>query len=295
LVDYELYDINGLPPLKIQRIKNRNEIEKNIHVKSLIESKLLLNKDLNILLNNLINISDSILSFTKHLNKKPQDIFEKFRGNTSEEERSYIQFIFSNFYRDYIIGRKKIKNEDIIELYKLKLDEITRMSNTIQDELNKFEKKIGKQLDIVEHITIYICAKCKNILSLNKFNRGNCVICKNSISSSSKTEQISVTVLSRSVKKFFQNNWWLEEGISYLLKRQNLEVKTGLYILGFSGVIFILAGKMSELGCKNSILVTIATEVHPDLTKIAKSFNIKIIESVLEKEDIKIIEEMKLE
>ena len=42
------------------------------------------------------------------------------------------------------------------------------------------------------------------------------------------------------------------------------------------------------------MLVTIATEIHSDMVKIAKSFNIKIIDSILEKEDKKIIEEMKL-
>ena len=325
MVNYELYNINGLTPLKIQRIRDRNELEKNANVKSLIESKLLLNKDLNILLNNLINISDRVLSFIKYLNKKPQELFEKVKGGKiSDKDLSYFQFMFSNLYKGSLFTRKKLKIDDVINFNNLKIDEITKLSNKIQDEINKFEKKYEKKLEIVEHITLYVCSDCKNILSLDKFKRGKCTTCKKNIGSSAKTEQISVAILSRSVKKFFNNNWWLEEGVSYLLKRQNLEVKTGLYILGCSGVyheidvlgnkkeghmrllceckntvinssdIFTLAGKMQEIGCRNSMLVTIATEIHSDMVKIAKSFNIKIIDSILEKEDKKIIEEMKL-
>ena len=98
MVDYEIYNINGLPPLKIRRMQDRDALEKNPHVKSLIDTRLLLNKELNILLNNLINISDRILLFIKYLNKKPQDIFDELGRGGDKEERNYFSFIYLNFY-----------------------------------------------------------------------------------------------------------------------------------------------------------------------------------------------------
>ncbi len=127
-------------------------------------------------------------------------------------------------------------------------------------------------------------------------------------------------MINSNVKTFFRQNWWLEEGVSYLLRRLNFQVKTGVYVLGASCVehemdvlgnkkegyrglaceckstdidssdIFTLAGKMREIGYNEGILFTISEKVDEDMKKLAKAFSIKIIDSVLKKEEKEIIE-----
>ena len=122
---------------------------------------------------------------------------------------------------------------------------------------------------------------------------------------------------------FLKNNMWLEHGIDYLLRRKNFRTMCGIYVLGHSGVqheidniadfasenlrilcecknqditvneVFIFSGKMSDIGCTRGYIFTTSFNINKEIVQLARSKNITIVESVLEKKENKIIEEIK--
>jgi len=121
---------------------------------------------------------------------------------------------------------------------------------------------------------------------------------------------------------FILDNIWLEHGIDYLLRRKTFETLCGYYILGHSGIehevdnigeikseslrifcecknqdvavrdIFIFSGKMNDIGCTRGYVFTTSFETPKEVKHLARSKNISIIESVLEKDNDDIIKEI---
>jgi len=210
--------------------------------------------------------------------------------------------------------RKKI-NKDL-------KNKIKELSNLLQSELDAFEKKHKIKLNILQSLNLHLCKDCKKILDLDRFHSTTCD-CGKSISNPLDCEIIVIHQFGEKIIQFIEDNIWLEHGIDYLLRMKNFETLCGFYILGHSSIeheidnvgemnseklrifcecknkdiyvkdIFIFAGKMADIGCTRGYIFTTSFETHKEVIHLARSKNITIIEQVLEKDDKKLIKEIK--
>lgn len=309
----QIQKTNNLPPLGVERTKDRIKIESDPAIKSLIQSKLLLNKDLNQLLVSFLGSTKKIDTFFDD-SKNNKEVYK----STLEQIKKYVGKVEAKVLNKI---KKSIEND-----YEKKNDEILKKINDASDEiqniLNDFEKKHEVKLNILESIPIYSCKNCGVILF-----KGRCVpvtcTCNTAIRGPSDCKNINIFQLSGNVTKFIESNMWLEYGIDYLLRKKNFSTSCGIYVLGHSGVlheidnvahvskeklrlfcecktidirvfdVFVFAGKMTDIGCTRGYIFTTSFDTPKDVINLARSRNITIIEQVLEKDNEELIKEIK--
>ncbi len=318
-----------LPPLKIIKKDDRKLVEDDAAVKSLVKSKLLLNKSLNQLLVEFLGITKNINRLLERKDEYRELSFALGQGKAFRRHR----FIEWQLVRGLKRGTKKQKEELEQELKKSLFEKnkktnqklknrLKKLSDEMQTKLDVFERKYKQKLNILENLNLYICKNCKRILCLDRFHSTKCE-CGQSISGPSDYEVIPIYRFGEQITSFIFNNIWLEHGIDYLLRRKNFKTLCGYYILGHSGIeheidnigeirsenlrifcecknqdvivrnVFVFSGKMNDIGCTRGYIFTTSFETSKEVKHLARSKNISIIESVLEKDDNKIIKEIR--
>ena len=248
-----------LPPLVLEKISARVQLEKNEEVKKLIDSKLLLDKEFFYVLDTIKNLSEEI-ERTININKNNQEyktifVNPNIEGNNSfkyplilDSFETYYRsdFIdnkiafqdFSDTFKKYNINEKYIipLNKSFIEIRnKQSIENIKKKSELIETTLWDFENPREIKLHILTKNFIYLCKNCSNIISVNEFESKNCS-CSQEIIQPSDTEQLAYYSFNNSVMNFLSNNYWFEHGVDYLLRKCNYSTKCGYYVLGHSGI-----------------------------------------------------------
>ncbi len=324
-----------LPAIKFNKKIERTLIENDPKIQSLIRSKMLLDQELfSLLLNikseteeikkNIANIEDITKEgmFFWNYNKmnrrflyRTREEFELFRklrhaskDQKKELEKEYKKLLFEKIRKNNLSIKRKLKGK----------------SNKIQKTLDEFEVKKRVELDILISLTIYLCPNCKKIICTERFHTTKCS-CGKKIDTTSNVESIPISMLNDYSLNFINNNMWLEYGIDYLLRRKGFQTLCGIYILGHSGVeheidnlgdskkenfrilcecktkdiivedIFVFSGKMQDVGCSRGYFFTTSFGISKEIKQLARSENISIVESVLEKKDVELLKEIKEE
>ena len=152
-----------LPPLKILKRDDRICIENDPAVKSLIESKLLLDKTLNQMLVKLIGITKNIDQLLEKRGEYRELSFALEQGKAFRKSR----FIEWQLVRGLKRGTKK-QREELEKEFKKKIFEehkkinqklknkLKKLSNEIQKELDIFEKNHKQKLNIFKNLNLYI-------------------------------------------------------------------------------------------------------------------------------------------
>jgi hypothetical protein len=113
------------------------------------------------------------------------------------------------------------------------------------------------------------------------------------------------------LRNFISNNYWFEHGIDFLLRRKNFQTLCGVHVLGHSGCmheidniaesktsnfcifcecktveiktndVFVLAGKMADIGCSRAYIFTVAKDVQKEIVHLARSRNVSIVTDAL--------------
>lgn len=192
------------------------------------------------------------------------------------------------------------------------LNDISVISRDILDSLNAFERDRRIDLDILSHETLYVCSQCSHILARNRF-RGSICLCAKEVMRVADVEQHSISSFSQGLQRFIEKNYWFEHAIDYLLRRRQFQTKCGYHVLGHSGTtheidviaesvrerlrffcecktgeigandVFVLAGKMSDIGCSRGYIFTLSESVSREISLLARSRNISIVTNVLER------------
>ena len=316
----DLHDRKGLklPALKIQKQKERKDIENNEKVISYIESKMLLEVEFKVL-------SDALLDRSKLIHEAILSL--------KDEESAFLKSVIplnSKYWKKWYFNRfiyvpeklrKKFKKSERVSIeqgmreykeayynYVMKL--IGRKSNDIEKKLTQFEEKHNKELNIVTPVVMYICKKCKNILFIDRFRKIKCE-CGKMIKTPTDTKTKHIIFFDKPLRNFLVNNYWLEYGVDYLLRKNNFETLCGYYVLGHSGKmheidniaestqdnyrifcecktrnikasdVFVFGGKMMDIGCSRGYIFTTDKQVQKEIKHLARSRNITIIENVL--------------
>jgi len=319
-----------LPPLFCSRLSDRTKIEDDNNVKNLINSKILLNKELK-------EILFSILDYTKQLNglievattekmvpyriydlirKKLRGLpFYVFRWLRYRRKKGEIRKLSARD-KELILKVEKIVNTALLK-------QIKSQSDKIQNLLSDFEYKHKITLGILYSQTMFICPNCSRILSIGKFKKVTCR-CGKKIIDIQKIKEVSVFKFNDNMGSFIEKGMWLEHGINYLLKRKNLETKCGVLVLGHSGIeheidniafnkkenflifgeckiaevgvnhIFVFHGKMLDVGCNKGYIFTTFPLPMKEIKQFARSKNISIIDSVLDKKEKDLLKEIRI-
>ena len=152
------------------------------------------------------------------------------------------------------------------------------------------------------------------------FRKCTCVVCNKNINSLSDCEELVIHIFGEKMIKFVKTNIWLEHGVNNLLSKKNFKTFTGVYILGHSGVkhevdnfaeitqenirilgeckgrdigvndVLILSGKMQDTGISVGYIFTTSSTINKDIKKLARFRNITIVDSILERKDLEILE-----
>lgn len=319
-----------LPPLSCSKVIDRTEIEDDDNVKNLINSKMLLNKELK-------EILFSILKYTKQLNDLievvtkdkmvPYSIYNLIRKKRRELPLDFFRLLryrrwggeirkLSARNRELILKAEKIVNTTLLK-------QIKSRSDKIQNLLSDFEDKHRITLSILHSQTIFICPNCSRVLSIGKFKKVTCR-CGKKITDIQKIKEVSVFKFNDSMRTFIGQGMWLEHGIDYLWKRKNLETKCGVRVLGHSGIeheidniafnkkenflffgecktvevgvnhIFVFHGKMLDVGCNKGYIFTTFSPPPKEIKQFARSKNISIIDSVLDKKEKDLLKEIRI-
>jgi len=318
----KVHNPNGfnLPPIMIEKRKNRKNIEEDQKVKNFINTKLLLNNDFNKLYSDILQRSKEVMSY---FSPKEDDIYRKFftfrRKKLSNKSDDYYRFFLLS--RSLLHGKKYTNDEKNKELIlkgrktfsKEIKNKLKTLNRKIENSISSFEQKKGIDLNILSSTSVYFCKNCNKILSLNKFKPQKCM-CEKQITKVSQVEQIPVHHFNLNMINFLEYNYWLEFAIDYILKRKNFITLIGQEVLGNSGVcheidniaycpnenyrffcecknsevkendIFIFSGKMIDIGGTKGYIFTTSENVSDKIKRLARSKNIDIIENVLSKD-----------
>jgi phosphoribosyl-ATP pyrophosphohydrolase len=238
-----------LPPLSLNKNEKRLKLEQDTFVKSLLDSKLLLTKDLNQLLSNLLGLSKQIENKLKELKKVDSFFLDKVSDKLLSSKKKYNMFSSLSLSKlkelssisDKKALMKKLKEEakklviaNLKEKNKETTIEIKDLSDQVQKTLDNFERKTKVDINILETINYYTCKNCGIFAYEGRFHNSTCY-CGVKIEEPSKCSLISISKLSQSVISFFGNKSGLEYGIDYLFKKKNFSTKCGIHILGHSG------------------------------------------------------------
>lgn len=330
---YEIYDPLGfsLPALKIIKRQYRKNIENDSTVNNFIESKLLLNPEFNSLYLNIFKKSNKIndLFIISKINKL-ETIFE-ILFSIKKDVKLYRAFTnvgmelitFMSKMSSHTHNRKKKTTESLTYNLNIAIKEmLNRLSTQIQNDLSNFEENTKIDLSILSVTIVCFCKSCNKIISLDKFKSTKCS-CGEDINNPSQVDQIPIHHFNENMINFIENNYWFEYGIDYILRKKNLQTRVGYDVLGNSGVcheidniaycpkdnykifcecknsevkesdIFIFSGKMIDIGGTKGYIFTTSENVSDKMKRLARSKNIDIIENVLNKDLISLLNEIK--
>jgi len=199
---------------------------------------------------------------------------------------------------------------------------LNRLSTQIQSDLRNFEENNKIDLSILSVITVNFCKSCNKIISLDKFKSTKC-FCGENIRNICQIDQIPIHYFNENMINFIENNYWLEHGIDYIMRKKNLQTRVGYDVLGNSGVwheidnivycknenyrffcecknsdinekdVFIFSGKMIDIGGTRGYIFTTSNNISDKISKLARSKNIDVIEGVLVKDSKNIINNIK--
>ncbi len=320
-----------LPPLFIDRLHERESMESSPNISNLIHSKLLLDKitieTIRKIYNKTIIIKELINSFKKK-DASEQFSFSLHRSHFKiprETPITGIRFKSKNMRHYMHLSAKDIKNisaEYQLKKYKKNIADIKRKSSELQNLLSRFEQQKKVSIDILTPQTLYICKKCHNIIFMDRFRIDTC-ICGLKVSSTANVHKEPIAYFDSRMCNFIENNFLFEYGVDYLLRKKKFQTLCGVQILGHSGCIheidnvaesrssnfrifcecktaeiktsdvFIFAGKMADIGCSRGYMFTLTKEPQKEIIHLARSRNISIISSVLEKKIDDLITEIK--
>lgn len=242
-------------------------------------------------------------------------IKDTFTRDYERDLRSFLRWnedVWSDFATAHAKGSGSL-NELRRGLNQQLLDATTRLSKKLQDEVADFEEKHNVDLSVLEISPLFVCPDCKAILSYGRLRQSECKHCGNMATKPSEAEQIAVATLSKSILGVIDNNIWLEEGIGWAFRREQFDVFVAYSLMGGSGVwheidvvaekrkaksrvlaecksravgtgdVFILAGKMRDIGVSSGILCSTEAETNSEVTRLGKTSGIIVGYAMLDK------------
>jgi hypothetical protein len=231
---------------------------------------------------------------------------------------THLKFRSKKEERDYNKAVLEIKTE----AYKRLIALIKRRSTEVQSTLSRFEQSGKHSLEILTLSTLFICRQCHNIVSTNRFANATCQ-CGAKVARMTDVQKEPIAYFDRRLRTFISNNYWFEHGIDFLLRRKNFQTLCGVHVLGHSGCmheidniaesktsnfrifcecktveiktndVFVLAGKMSDIGCSRAYIFTVAKDVQKEIVHLARSRNVSIVTNVLGRPIQDLIKEIK--
>lgn len=323
----------NLPPLKIKKKRERQSMENNLYISNLIQSNLLLDKEFH-----------SLFILISKNSEEIDSIIESFKGESYLFGRIMPSSSISyarNRYIHYSLLERRLEKGNIKEFSKKERDEINkrtdeakkdyfkksitstkRRSSKIQNELSRFETSRNIKMEILTPTTLFICKKCRNILSRDHFRQASC-LCGATIKTISNTIKVPIAYFNKLMRDFISQNFWFEYGIDYLLRRRNFQTLCGYHVLGHSGNmheidniaesksnnfrffcecksgsirvsdVFILSGKMADIGCSRGYFFVLEKDLPKEIKHLARSRNISIVTGVLERSETELLEEIR--
>jgi len=239
-----------LPPIKIDKIRDRIILEENTYISNLIKSNILLNKSLYPLLNYILEKSETINqlieSFEKSVSLYNERVLYPIPKMTKNEMHIISKFYnfkskighlhkikLNKFERDKM---EKVFTNSARVRFKGIINSIKRNSSIVQTKLSKFEKKENINLDILTSQNLFFCRNCNLLISKDRFKQKKC-FCNSQITKISDTKNVSIAYFDNMMIKFIKSNYWFEYGIGQLLKKKTFNILCGYYILGHSGIL----------------------------------------------------------
>lgn len=299
------------------KIKYRINIETDETIKKIIGSGLLLTKDLNELLSQLLNYS---IEIEKNIEFLENEFYPEVKFQTIEESvfSELLKRGFINMKKENPDKAKSLINE-VVRKYegekraakrKEMISEIENNSNIIEENLSNFEDSHGVDLGNFSFVKLYICKFCSQVIQKFKFAKSTCG-CGKQLEFKDTYMKI-ITCINKNLKIFIKNNLWLEYGIEKLFQECGYNTQCGVNLLGSSGTIqeidviiekrenkaiieckagniefndvLIFYSKMMDLGVLKGFIFTtrLLRDISPVIKKFSISKNIDIIPSVLE-------------
>jgi len=314
--------INPLPndkklPEFGKKQKDRIDIEADETIKKIISSGLLLTRDLNKLLSQILNYSNEIEKNISLLEDEsfPEVEFQTIENDVFDEllQKGFIQLrkedptkartLINEVVRKYESEKRITKREEIIL-------EIENISNTIEEGVSNFESLQGVDLGNLPSVKLYICKFCHQVIQKFKFARSTCGCGR--ILEFKDTYTKIITCINENLKNFIRNNLWLEYGAEKLFQDCGYNTECGINLMGSSGItqeidvivekkgnkiiveckagnielnnILIFYSKMMDLGIFRGFIFTTKplNEIEPAVQKFSTSKNISIIPLILE-------------
>jgi len=306
-----------LPALKIDKGTHRMAIESDTAVKSLIQSKLLLDKNLNQLLTHLLGSTKKIKRLSEQLEARVQ----RYNVNRASLQALKLKSKHNAERQESIRQLEAIfRNEEKTENEKLD-KKIEEKSGEIQATLDTFEKKYKIKLNILNSAHLFFCVDCSQFINSERFHSTTC-LCGKRLRNPTDCKSTVAFKLSDNTINFIEDNMWLEYGIDYLLRRKGHTTMCGFLVLGHSGLtheidnlaeikkdnlrifceckntdvkvndVFVFAGKMMDVGCTRGYIFTTSFETKKEVKYLARSKNISIIDQVLERDDAEILKDI---
>lgn len=318
----------NLPPLMLEKTHAREEMEQSPTVYSFIKSNLLLNPDFHKVFMNIHKKSEEIEELIT-LFKEEFPFFHHSRMRDLIPNSDFRRFLVHRAYSKFRNKKEELKyKKDLIEMksqsYKKLISQIKRRSSEIQSLLSQFEQTGQQSLEILTFSTFFICKRCHNIISTNRFAPVMCQ-CDARISRVIDVRKEPIAYFDVRLRNFISNNYWFEHGIDFLLRRKNFQTLCGVHVLGHSGCmheidniaesktsnfrifcecktveiktndVFVLAGKMTDIGCSRAYIFTVAKDVQKEIVHLARSRNVSIVTGALVRPIQEIIKEIKEE
>jgi hypothetical protein len=322
----------ALPALKITKTRERQAMEDDTTINSLIRSNLLLDVEFNALYLDIFKKSKELLRIIR-LSEDELFLESPYWSRVLESTKKFEsrKFTFMRYFllkkREDISKTKRKEFDEAIfeirrELYTELRKTVVRFSNKIQNRISAFEEKRKVELSILSSTTIHVCKNCAKIISLDKFKRCACV-CGEKITKISQVKQIPIHHFNDRLINFLERNYWFEHGVDYLLRRKNLQTLVGFHVLGHSGVrheidniadsksenyrffcecknaevavkdIFVFSGKMIDVGCTRGYVFTTSVKASDEIVRLARSKNIDIVRGALTRETKNLLKDIK--
>jgi hypothetical protein len=233
--------------LDIKKKRDRELMEDDKTVSSLIRSNLLLDPTFNELYLKMRDMSRTIQRLASDqttVGLEDSEAMEHWRRTMASEHVALMDMMFksltptSNDRRDFK-SQSDVYTEVAPEIRKTlnrsALKEIRRLSEEIQRLLSVYEQSSKIPIEILSDTVLHVCKKCTYIVARGKFDACECK-CGLSIGDVSQLNQVPVYHFNKHLMEFLEHNYWLEHGVDYLLRRKNLDTLVGCYVLGHSGV-----------------------------------------------------------
>ena len=326
-----------LPPLLVDKIQEREAMESSPKIYNLLRSNLLLDKEVVALIRDIQKKSDEIDRLMKSFTEDTQSlrlhlVHAKGRLTVPGDPRMFRRWMISRSRSKSRRGHYPISQKEMEKLlaqyrsdiFKRTVSAIKRRSGDIQKLLSRFEQSRRTTLDILSSVTLFVCRKCHNLASVDRFQIATCP-CGAKISTPSNIRREPIAYFDARTRNFIDNNFWFEYGVDYLLRRKNFQTLCGVQVLGHSGCsheidniaeskgsnfrifcecktveirtsdVFVFAGKMTDIGCSRGYMFTLTPEPPKEIVHLARSRNISIISRVLEKKIEDLIKEIREE